>query len=120
MSKTSHDIDAEIYNQGPTLFRHVQSRVLQAATLPADAAAASASHLANQAKLNAEIDKLLRDTLPRHSMPIDDLWRLLWTRVAYAGTRAAKATAEVKTMQHVPPFTSLANFRQALTSMPKP
>jgi hypothetical protein len=111
-ARPSNDINAEILAFGPSLFKAVRSAVRERATLPARDERGSTSHRENQHKLDRQIEHLLLQTHPDRGRGLDDaaLWSLLWGRIAYAGTRASKASAEIASMPQVPLFADHATF----------
>lgn len=108
--RTNAAINAEIYNYGTALIKAICTAVTNHAT----AADSATVHRANQEKLNSKITKLMGDVVFQPNMSHDDLWRVLWQRVVYAGTLAAKATTEIDSMAAlVPLFKSLDNYNEA-------
>jgi hypothetical protein len=104
--RTSAQINAEIYNLGPALFEAVREAVLVQGTQ----APSRAEHEANQAKLNAAVASVLDDARPK-DLDHDGLWQVLWRRVVYAGTLAAKATREIASMrERIPLFQGLRHY----------
>lgn len=96
---TSAHINAEIYTLGPALFESVRSAVIESGTV----APTRASHEANQSKLKATVAQVLEEAIPRE-LDHRELWQVLWQRVVYAGTRSAKANAEIKSMRDLVPL----------------
>lgn len=103
---TSAHINAEIYALGPALFESVRSAVVESGTV----APTWVSHQANQSKLKATVAQVLEEAIPRE-LDHRELWQVLWQRVVYAGTRSAKANAEIKSMRDlVPLFQDLDHY----------
>lgn len=98
-SRTSAEINAEIYNVGPMFFETVQRAVTEDATR----AESPAKHLENKAKLKAAVETVLADAIPT-DLDHRGLWQVLWARIVYAGKRASAATAEISSMRSLVPF----------------
>lgn len=108
--RTNSEINAEIYNYGPALMEVVRTAVTNHAT----AAESSTEHHANQEKLNDKITDLMKQVAFQPDMGHDALWQVLWRRVVYAGTLAAKASTEIDSMAKVVPlFQSLDHYDEA-------
>ncbi|GAB2956388.1 hypothetical protein [Aquaspirillum soli] len=108
--RTNAEINTEIYNYGPALLERVCAEV----TTHATAANSVAEQQANKEKLNRKIRELMEQVVFQPNMSHDDLWRVLWQRVVYAGTLAAKASTEINSMATlVPLFKSLDNYDEA-------
>jgi hypothetical protein len=106
-NRTSGQINAEIYNIGPALFKAVRHAVMTEATH----AATRAETNANRVKLGSAVDNVLAEAIP-NDIDHRGLWQVLWARVVYAGTRAAKATSEIESMRKlVPLFQDLDNYQ---------
>ncbi|PTW86012.1 hypothetical protein DBL07_24220 [Achromobacter mucicolens] len=106
MSRTSAEINAEIYNLGPKFFEAIQRAVTEESTL----AEIPAAHLENKAKLKAAVKTVLADAI---STDLDHrrLWQVLWARIVYAGKKASIATAEISSMRDlVPLFRDLDHY----------
>lgn len=106
MASKSAQINAEIFNIGPALFEAVCEDVRLHATY----AASAAEHAANQKQLERAVKAVLDDALPR-TLDHRGLWQAIWPRIAYAGTRASKASAEIESMRRlVPLFQDLDHY----------
>lgn len=106
MSRTSAEINAEIYNLAPKFFEAIQRAVTEESTL----AEIPAAHLENKAKLKAAVKTVLADAI---STDLDHrrLWQVLWARIVYAGKKASIATAEISSMRDlVPLFRDLDHY----------
>jgi hypothetical protein len=105
-NRTSAQINAEIYNVGPALFEAVRDAVITAGTH----AATQAENSANRSKLKTAVDNVLAEAIPS-DIDHRGIWQVLWARVVYAGTRAAKASSEIDSMrEQIPLFQDLDNY----------
>ncbi|HDR8983575.1 TPA: hypothetical protein QDB15_000409 [Burkholderia vietnamiensis] len=105
-SRASAEINAEIYNAGPALFKAIQRAVIEEAT----SAKSQAEHCANKAKLKKAVETVLADAIPA-DLDHRGLWQVLWARIVYAGKRASIATAEISSMRNlVPLFRDLDHY----------
>lgn len=103
---TSAQINAQIHTLGPALFEAVRSAVMESGTV----APTRASHEANKSKLKGTVAQVLEEAIPRE-LDHRELWQVLWQRVVYAGTRSAKANAEIKSMRDlIPLFQDLDHY----------
>ena len=106
-SKSSAQINSEIYNFGPDLFNAVSRNVLLNATV----AESTAQHEKNQVLLQNACDAVINEAQIDLKLDHRALWQVIWPRIVYAGTRASKATAEINSMRAcVPMFQDLDNF----------
>lgn len=97
--RTNADINAEIFNLGPSFFEAVRRDVRALAT----AAGTPAVAAANRQRLEAQVAAVLDEARPRER-DHDAVWQMLWGRIAYAGTKAAKATQEIASMRALVPL----------------
>lgn len=105
-SRSSAQINAEIFNIAPALFSAVRTAVTEGATLDRNPSV----HQANQRKLTGEVERVLAEAIPR-DLNHRELWQVIWQRIVYAGTRSKKANEEIKSMRTlVPLFADLANY----------
>jgi hypothetical protein len=106
-SKSSAQINSEIFNFGPDLFNAVSRNVLLKATV----AESKAQHEENQVLLQNACDAVINEAQIDLKLDHRALWQVIWPRIVYAGTRASKATAEINSMRAlVPLFQDLDNF----------
>lgn len=106
-SPSSAQINAKIYNSGPSLFEAVRAVVIEHAT--ADSVASA--HKSNQQKLIHEVEEVLTQAISR-DVNHQELWQVMWQRIVYAGTLSRKANAEIKSMQAlIPLFRDLDNYQ---------
>lgn len=76
------------------VFERIRAAVVQEATrLSPDYPAEK--YAANQAKFKADLQELCSDARLRPDMAVDDLWFHVWTKIRYAGIRAAFASGEI-------------------------
>ncbi len=105
-SRSSAQINAEIYNIAPALFSAVRAAVIEHATFDKN----PSIQQANQRKLTGEVERVLAEAIPR-GLNHRELWQVMWQRIVYAGTRSKKANEEIKSMRKlVPLFADLANY----------
>lgn len=97
--RTSADINAEIFNLGPRFFEAVRRDVRARATVAGTPAVAAA----NRQRLDEQVAAVLDEARPRER-DHDAMWQILWGRIAYAGTKAAKATQEIASMRALIPL----------------
>jgi len=104
---TSAQINAEIFNIGPDLFRAVCRELLAKAT----AATSETLHEANKTLLQRACDTVINEAEIDPDLDHRSLWQAIWPRIVYAGTRASKATEEINSMRAlVPMFRDLDHF----------
>lgn len=105
--KTSAQINTEIFNIGPELFLTICQELLKKATV----ATSEIQHEANKARLQAACDSVINEAQINPNLDHRELWQAIWPRIVYAGTRASKATAEIRSMRAlVPIFQDLDHF----------
>lgn len=86
------------------VFERIRAAVLQEATRPSPDD--SKQHVENQAALTAKLQEVCTNAHLRSDMTTDDLWWHVWTKIRYAGFRAAFVAKEIPRLK---PF--LNDFR---------
>lgn len=109
MHMTSAQINAEIFNLGPSLFAAVCKDIKEKGTW----SRSKEEHVDNQHLLEAAVQKVLQEALPR-TLNHRGMWQAIWPRITYAGTLASKASLEIDSMRRlVPLFQDLDNYDPA-------
>ncbi len=102
--RSSAEINVEIHNYGAAFFKAVREEILTHATW----GPSLEEQNANRTRLESAIETVMDESVFRPDLSHDDLWQILWGRVTYAGTLAAKATEEISCMRaSVPLFRNL-------------
>ena len=105
--RNSAQINTEIYNIGPELFKSLCEDLLERATIDSS----QSQHEANKALLQAGCNAVINEAGIDPNRDHRALWQAIWPRIVYAGTLAAKATKEIASMRAlVPMFQDLDNF----------
>lgn len=100
------DIVSEIQKYGVELFENLRSFIIEEGTKPYPYD--KTTHNSNKQKLINRIEQLCESVYYRSDITSDELWKLMYERVFYSGTKASKATAEIESMQK---YGAFKNFR---------
>lgn len=95
-TRSSAQINAEIFNHGAALFERIRHLVQQEATVGTRKPGAPSSE-ANRRTLAEAVARVC--AAPKEPLSADHVWQVFWRRIAYAGTKAQKATTEIASMQ---------------------
>lgn len=105
-SRTSAQINKEIFDTGSIFFELVRENVTNEATR----GETPELHQSNRARLVSKIQAIVEGA-SRPAQDHNGLWQVIWPRIVYAGTLAAKATPEIESMRNlVPLFQDLGNY----------
>lgn len=103
-------INAHILAYGPALFEAVRQEVFDKATVPAGPYD-RAAHARNQALLTATVARVCAEGRWRPVIGKAEFWDVAWGRIVYQGTRADKASKEIRDMRaRIPLFADHAAY----------
>lgn len=103
-------VKEEIEKYGLAFFESLRSTIIENSTRPDPYS--KVLHERNKNTLVDRVERLCREATFDPNISIDSLWKLMYERIFYAGTKAQKATTEI---QSVEKFKVFINFRK-LTS----
>ncbi len=81
------------------VFERIRAAVFQEATRPSPDDAEQ--HAANQKVFTAKLRDVCNSARLRADMTADELWQHVWTKIRYAGFRAAFVTAEIERLKPI-------------------
>jgi|GEM_PF-3354530 len=91
-------IQEDIKKNGFSFFENLRSFIVEEATKPNPYD--RKHHEINQNLLIKKIEVLCKESEFNSNLTTDGLWKLIYERIFYSGTRASKATAEIRSVEH--------------------